>query len=86
MLVRLTWFARQPTGHDSGLALCVLVVLLYGILRGHWLNGVLAAITLAMSVLPEEFPIVLTIFLALGAWRLAQRGARPGTNGCSGRA
>lgn len=57
----------------EGLALCVLVVLLYGLLRGHWLNGILAGITLAMSVLPEEFPVVLTIFLALGAWRLAQR-------------
>ncbi|MGH2493662.1 MAG: hypothetical protein ACRDIV_03060 [Ktedonobacteraceae bacterium] len=47
---------------------------------GYW-----PTITLAMSVLPEEFPVVLTIFLTLGAWRLAQRGARPGTNGCSGR-
>lgn len=57
----------------EGLVLCIVVVLLYGLLRGHWLNGLLAGITLAMSVLPEEFPVVLTIFLALGAWRMAQR-------------
>jgi Ca2+-transporting ATPase len=57
----------------EGVLLCVLVVLLYGWLRGNWLNGLLAGITLAMSVLPEEFPVVLTVFLALGAWRIAQR-------------
>ena len=57
----------------EGLILCALIVLLYGWLRGNWLNGLLAGITLAMSVLPEEFPVVLTVFLALGAWRIAQR-------------
>jgi P-type Ca2+ transporter type 2C len=55
-----------------GLAFCILVVILYGLTRGNWLNGILAGITLAMSLLPEEFPVVLTIFLALGAWRIAQ--------------
>jgi Ca2+-transporting ATPase len=57
----------------AGLTLCALVVVLYGLLRGDWLNGLLAGIALAMSLLPEEFPVVLTIFLALGAWRIAQR-------------
>ncbi len=56
----------------TGLAFCALVVILYGLTRGNWLNGLLAGITLAMSLLPEEFPVVLTIFLALGAWRIAQ--------------
>ena len=55
-----------------GLALCTLLVIGYGFLRGGWLDGVLAGIALAMSVLPEEFPVVLTVFLALGAWRIAQ--------------
>ena len=41
--------------------------------RGNWLNGFLAGITLAMALLPEEFPVVLTIFLALGAWRISQK-------------
>ena len=57
----------------AGLTLCALVVVLYGLLRGDWLNGLLAGIALAMSLLPEEFPVVLTVFLALGAWRIAQR-------------
>ena len=55
-----------------GLALCVIVVVLYGLTRGNWLQGFLAGITLAMAMLPEEFPVVLTIFLALGAWRLSK--------------
>ena len=50
----------------------VLVVLLYGILRGGWLDAVLAGIALAMSMLPEELPIVLTVFMAMGAWRMSQ--------------
>jgi len=41
---------------------------------GDVLSGVLAGVTLAMAILPEEFPVVLTIFLALGAWRIARRG------------
>ncbi|QDT73592.1 cation-translocating P-type ATPase [Lacipirellula limnantheis] len=55
-----------------GLILCVMVVVLYGLARGNWLQGFLAGITLAMAMLPEEFPVVLTIFLALGAWRLSK--------------
>ena len=51
---------------------CVLAVLLYGILRGSWLDAVLAGIALAMSMLPEELPIVLTVFMAMGAWRMSQ--------------
>ena len=56
-----------------GLLLCVAVVVLYGTLRGDWMAGLLAGITLAMAVLPEEFPLVLTVFLALGAWRISQK-------------
>ena len=56
-----------------GLALCLLVVILYATMRGGWLEGLLAGITLAMAMLPEEFPVVLTVFLALGAWRISQQ-------------
>jgi len=56
-----------------GLCLCVVVVIAYGLTRGNWLNGLLAGITLAMATLPEEFPVVLTVFLALGAWRISQK-------------
>ncbi len=51
-----------------------LVVLLYGLLRGGWIDAVLAGIAIGMSLLPEEFPVVLTIFLAMGAWRIGQAG------------
>ncbi len=56
-----------------GLTLCVFVVIIFGLTRGTWLNAVLAGITLAMAMLPEEFPVVLTIFFALGAWRISQK-------------
>jgi Ca2+-transporting ATPase len=56
-----------------GGALCVAVVLGYGLSRNDWLRGLLAGLTLAMAILPNEFPAVLAIFLALGAWRIAQR-------------
>src|SRR5512146_3208037 len=56
-----------------GIGLCILVVVVFGLTRGDWLNGFLAGLTLAMATLPEEFPVVLTIFLALGAWRISQR-------------
>lgn len=57
-----------------GLALCVVLMVFYAVTRGNWLDGVLAGVTLAMAILPEEIPVVLTIFLALGAWRIAQHG------------
>jgi Ca2+-transporting ATPase len=55
-----------------GLALCAAVIVAYGLTRSNWLDGSLAGITLAMAMLPEEFPVVLTIFLALGAWRISR--------------
>ncbi|MFZ5637061.1 MAG: cation-translocating P-type ATPase [Pseudomonadota bacterium] len=55
-----------------GIASCALVFVLYGLSRGDWLQALLAGITLAMSNIPEEFPVVLTVFLALGAWRMAR--------------
>jgi Ca2+-transporting ATPase len=55
-----------------GGAVSVASVLLYGLLRGGWLDAVLAGIALGMSMLPEEFPVVLTIFMAMGAWRISQ--------------
>jgi Ca2+-transporting ATPase len=59
-----------------GLALCVIVVIAYALSRGNsaaaWQDGLLAGITMAMATLPEELPVILTIFLALGAWRISQ--------------
>jgi Ca2+-transporting ATPase len=56
----------------AGLALCGSLVLVYGVTRGEWLRGFLAALTLAMAILPEELPVVLTVFLAIGAWRMSR--------------
>jgi P-type Ca2+ transporter type 2C len=55
-----------------GMGLAALAALLYALLRGGWLDGLLVGITLAMAILPEEFPVVLTVFLALGAWRISK--------------
>lgn len=57
----------------AGFALAGFIALWYGAVRDDWLNGFLAGITLAMALLPEELPVVLTIFLGLGAWRMAQK-------------
>lgn len=53
------------------LAASITLALIYGFLRGEWLTAVLAGIALAMALLPEEYPVVLTLFPALGAWRLS---------------
>ena len=55
-----------------GLFCCAAAVLLFGLFRGSWLDAVLAGIALGMSMLPEEFPLVLTVFMVMGAWRLSQ--------------
>jgi len=57
----------------AGLVAVLLVVVVFGATRGNWLQGVIAGIAAAMAMLPEEFPVVLTVFLALGAWRMSER-------------
>ncbi|NBJ10728.1 cation-translocating P-type ATPase [Microvirga arsenatis] len=54
------------------LGFCAIVAVTYGVLRGDWIGGMLSGITLAIALLPEEFPMVLAIFMALGAFRLAR--------------
>lgn len=56
------------------ITLCAALVLIYGYSRGNWLGALLAGISLAMSTLPEEFPVILSVFMALGAWRISQHG------------
>jgi len=53
--------------------LCAVVVIVYGLTRGDWLHGLLAGLSLSMALLPEEFSVVLLIFLSMGAWRLSKR-------------
>jgi Ca2+-transporting ATPase len=54
------------------LSLSALAVLLYGLWRGGWLDALLSGIALGMSMLPEEFPLVLTVFMVMGAWRISR--------------
>lgn len=56
-----------------GVSLCVVVIVVFTFTRGDLLKGFLAGITLAMAMLPEEFPVVLTVFMALGAWRMSKK-------------
>lgn len=53
---------------------CIVAAALYALRSGSWVEGVLAGLTLAMAIIPEEFAVVWGVMLALGAWRLAQHG------------
>ena len=63
LVVKLAWV---------GALLSLIAALVYGIVKHNLLAGVLAGLTLAMAILPNEFPVVVTMFLALGAWRLSK--------------
>lgn len=56
------------------LALSLALVVVHGLLQGDWLQALLAGIALAMAMLPEEYPVVMTVFPALGARRLSKEG------------
>jgi len=56
-----------------GAILCLSVVLLFYVTRGNFIQSILNGLSAAMAILPEEFPVVLTIFLALGSWRLSKK-------------
>jgi Ca2+-transporting ATPase len=58
----------------AAVALSLAMMAAHFALRGDWLASVLSGLTLAMAVVPEEFPVVLTVFLALGAWRISRHG------------
>lgn len=57
----------------GGLLLATAYTLLGWLWDGHGLlESVLAGIALTMAILPEEIPVILTVFLALGAWRISR--------------
>lgn len=55
------------------IVLCLMVVALFYFTRGNFIQSLLNGLSSAMAILPEEFPVVLTVFLALGAWRLSKK-------------
>ena len=52
---------------------CLFIVLYFGLVHSDWLHAVLSGLTVAMSLLPEELPVVLVVFFTLGAWRMSRR-------------
>src|SRR5581483_9211561 len=58
-----------------GLSLCLVVFLLYGLTRNDWLNALLAGLALTMGLIPEEFSVIMTVFLVLGVWRMSKKQA-----------
>jgi P-type Ca2+ transporter type 2C len=58
----------------GGVAVSVLFTALYGWIQSAWLDAFLGGIALSMSLLPEEFPVILTVFMVMGAWRISRAG------------
>lgn len=56
----------------AGAVISAGVIVAFYLSRGNFLESLLNGLAAAMALLPEEFPVVLTIFLALGAWRLSK--------------
>ena len=61
------------------LFLLVAVVTFFNIpdhdIKSRIIESILSGITLAMAMIPEEFPVILTVFMSMGAWRLAQKNS-----------
>lgn len=56
-----------------GIAIMILVALLFYSRQHAWLDSLLVGLTLAMSAIPEEIPMAYASFLALGAYRMSRR-------------
>jgi Ca2+-transporting ATPase len=53
--------------------IAVVMTIIFALTRGSVLEAILNGLSTAMAILPEEFPMVLTLFFSLAAWRLAQK-------------
>jgi Ca2+-transporting ATPase len=67
---QMRWLVRDYA--IGGAIAGALIVLLFGLLRGSWLQAMLGGIAIGMSLLPEEFPLVMAVFMAMGAWRISR--------------
>ena len=57
----------------AAITTAIAVVVIYGMTRGDWLEGSLAGIAASMALIPEEFPVILLLFLSIGAWRMSKK-------------
>ena len=57
----------------AGAGLSIVVILAFYFTRGNFIQSLLNGLATAMAMLPEEFPVVLTVFLAIGSLRLSQK-------------
>ena len=57
----------------AAIAAALAVVAIYGLTRGNWVEGSLAGIAASMALIPAEFPVILTLFLAIGSWRMSKK-------------
>ncbi|MHB1106265.1 MAG: cation-translocating P-type ATPase [Lutibacter sp.] len=57
----------------AGAGLSIVVILAFYFTRGNFVQSLLNGLATAMAMLPEEFPVVLTVFLAIGSLRLSQK-------------
>ena len=56
------------------LALAVVLFLLEYFRSQMFIQSLIVALTFGMAAVPEEFPLVFTLYLSLGAWRLSKAG------------
>jgi len=59
----------------ASISVSMLLSIIWWIRGNDPLSGILVGLTFAMATIPEEFPVVLTVFMALGAWRLSRQRA-----------
>lgn len=55
-----------------GILISIVVIILFYFARGDFIKAILNGLATSMAILPEEFPVILTVFLAIGAWRLSK--------------
>lgn len=72
LYLQILSFVKKMT--IAGLICFLLVLGINYYQSGEFLNSLLSALTLAMSILPEEIPVAFTTFMALGAWKLSKTG------------